>query len=191
MAKRKRCDEKMKNIKGILAFIEEQKFILETTKQMKDAIKIFQDAEKAIKEAQKNLSLEELKATQDDMKKDQDELDQFFKEYEEGEIDNDKIEKKEEEKKEEKKEEKNEEKKEEKKEEDDEDKKEKENDKRFDKFKEEGINSMKDSILAIIFANDGINLEGLKRIQDQLDNIKIKQEEFNEFCKNYSDRENE
>ena len=50
---------------------------------------------------------------------------------------------------------------------------------------------MKDSILAIIFANEGISLEGLKRIQDQLDNIKKNQDKFEEFFKQYCDEGNE
>ena len=181
LRKKKRCVEKATNIKGLLALFEEQKLILEKTRQMQDFTKEIQCSQKAIIEATRGLTPEELKAIQDEieeLKKGQEDLNQFFDEY--GEKEDDEIENNEE-KKEVKKEEKKEEKKDEKKEE--KEKKEVEDDKKFEKFKEEGINAMKDSILAIIFANEGISLEGLKRIQDQLDNIKKKQEEFDEFFK--------
>ena len=149
---------------------------MNNTREIRDLLKSIKNTQRAVKEVNKNLNLEDLKKMQakfEEIKKGQEELIDSFKEYEEEE--DNKIEKKEVQKKQEKKEEEIKD----------------ENDIRFEKVKEEGINVMKDSILAIIFANEGINLEGLKRIQDQLDNIVKKQEEFEEFFKKYSEEQNE
>ena len=149
---------------------------MNNTREIRDLLKSIKNTQRAVKEVNKNLNLEDLKKMQakfEEIKKGQEELIDSFKEYEEEE--DNKIEKKEGQKKKEKKEEEIKD----------------ENDIRFEKVKEEGINVMKDSILAIIFANEGINLEGLKRIQDQLDNIVKKQEEFEEFFKQYSEEQNE
>ena len=93
LVKKKRCIEKMKTIKGILAFIEEQKLILENTRQIQDMLKSIKTSQKAMKEATKSLNLEDIKAMQDELeeiKKGQKELNDFFKEYEEGEVEENK-----------------------------------------------------------------------------------------------------
>ena len=54
---------------------------------------------------------------------------------------------------------------------------------KFVQFKKEGYKTLKEGIFAIIFSNEGINLEGLKKIQLQFDNIKKTHEEINDFFK--------
>ena len=163
----------MKAIKGLLALIEEQKLILENAKQMHIIIKIIKESNRVMKEASKGLSVSDLEALKEEMensKSGQHELNDFFNENSEEK--GNKIEKKEEEKKEEKKEEKQ---------------NIEDNEKIFKQYKEEGIGALKKDILSIIFANEGISLEGLKRMQDQLDYIKKTQKEFNNFFKNYTE----
>ena len=196
LIKKKKCSAKMKVIEGIMILIEEQKLTLENTKQYQYVLKEIKTANKAILEANKGLTIEELEEMQkamEEIKKDQVELNEFFNEYKDDENENGNNE---EEKKEEIKEEKKEEKKEDKKEQKKEDKKEQkqnieDNEIKFEQCKDEGYKAVKDGILSIIFANDGISLEGLKRIQDHLDEIKAKQEEFNDFFKQYVDETEE
>ena len=185
LAKRKKCVEKMKTIEGILSYIEEQKLILENTKQMKDVLKAIESGNKAIQEAAKNMTVEEIKEKQgeiDDLKTDQEDLNDYLKIYS-VEEDN-KMEKKDEEKKEKKKEDNKEGKKEE-------IQSIEKNEKKFEQYKKEGYNSLKEGVLAIIFANQGINFEGLKRIEENLENIRINQNELNEFFKKYAEQEEE
>ena len=163
--------------------------------------------------------LEEMKAEMEDLKNEQEELNEFFNAYKPEEEEEDKKEKKDEDKKEDqnegkkedkkekkdedKKEDQNEGKKEDKNEKKDEDKKEdknevkkeeiqiiEDNENNFEKYKEEGYSSLKESVLAIIFAKEGISFEGLKRIKDNLDDAKKKYEKITEFFKKYGE-ENE
>jgi len=186
LVKKKRCVERMKFVEGLLGLIEEQKLNLENTKAMHEVFNEIKKGIKAIQEASKGYSISELEAMKeeiDNVKEEQEELKNFFNEHLEEE-DN----KKNEEKKEDIKEDKNEDQKEEKKEkqslEDNEEN-------QFEQYKEEGNNALKVGVLSIIFANEGISSEGLKRIQEQLDNIKKIHEEYNNFFKNYIDESEE
>ena len=201
--KRKKCVEKMKTIEGIVAFIEEQKMTLENTKQMNELYRTIENNIKVIKEEVKTMDkdkLELMKEEMEELKADQEDLNDFLKNF--SDEDDNKEEEKGEDKKEEKvegkKEEQKKEKKEIKKDEKGEAKKEDKieetqsieyNEKKFEKYKEEGFNSIKEGVLAVIFANQGFNFEEIKRIKEQLDDIKGKQDELNDFFKNYIDEE--
>jgi len=168
--KKKRCVERINFIEGLLSLIEEQKLNLESTKEMYNVFSEIERSSRVIKETPKRFSISELEAMKeeiDNAKEAKEELNNFFNEHSEEE--DNKIEKKKEEKREGIKEDKNEDQKEEKIEkqniEDNEEKK-------FEKYQEEGNNALKVGVLSIIFSNEGISLEGLKKMQEQLDNIK-------------------
>ena len=188
LLKKKKCVKKLKVIEGILCFIEEQKMALDNTKAMEDVLKAIDYGNKALQKASKKIDIEveyikQMKEGDDNLIKNQEDLNDFLKSFSEKEEDGN-MEKIEEEKKEDKKE----------------GKKEEiqgieDNEKQFEKWKEEGFTSLQQGVLAIIFANQGINYEGIKRISGQLDNIKEKQEKINNFFKDYvseqQDEENE
>ena len=200
---KKKYIDKMNKIEGIMAFIEEEIFILRETRDMQEIVKTIKNSLKLIQEANKGLNNDEaFKLIQDEMK------DEKNLNEEPGDFFNDNLQNSEEEKKEEvkekgKKEEEKEDKKvkkeqennneEGKKEEDK--KKEKqnldENDQKFNEYKQEGLKILKDGILSIIFANEGINLEGLKRIKDNLNDIKKNHDKINEFFKLYAKEDEE
>ena len=191
LLEKKKYVEKMKFIEGLLACIEEEKMILDNTKTMHDILNEIKKGNRAIQEASKGLNVSDLEALKEEimsLKTDEKEINDFFTENSEEE--DNKIKKKEEEKKDEKKEEKKEVKKEEKKEEEKKEEKKEEkqsiedNEKTFEQYKEEGNNALKEGILSIIFANEGISLEGLKRMQDQLDYIKKHKKNSINFLKN-------
>ena len=193
----------MNKIEGIMAFIEEEIFILRETRDMQEIVKTIKNSLKLIQEANKGLNNDEaFKLIQDEMKDEKnlnEELGDFFNDN----LQNSEEEKKEEVKEKGKKEEEKEDKKvkkeqennneEGKKEEDK--KKEKqnldENDQKFNEYKQEGLKILKDGILSIIFANEGINLEGLKRIKDNLNDIKKNHDKINEFFKLYAKEDEE
>jgi hypothetical protein len=85
LVKKKRCIEKMKTIKGILAFIEEQKLILENTRQIQDVLKSIKTSQRVMKGATKSFNPEDIKAIQDEfeeIKKGQEQFNFLLKEYE-------------------------------------------------------------------------------------------------------------
>ena len=53
LIKKKRCVDKIKTIEGILVFIEEQKYILNNSREMQKLLNTIKDSEKAIEEASK------------------------------------------------------------------------------------------------------------------------------------------
>ena len=198
---KKKYIDKMNKIEGIISFIQEEIFILEETKGIQEVVKTIKNGLKLIQEANKGLNNDEaFKKLMQDEKNTNKELDDFFNDN----LQNSEEEKKEEGvkekgKKEEEKEDKNvkkeqENKKEEGKKEEDK-KKEKQNlddnEQKFNEYKQEGLKILKDGILSIIFANEGINLEGLKRIKDNLNDIRKNHDKINEFFKLYAKEDEE
>ena len=199
IAKKKYID-KIKGIEGIMALIEEERFILEETRGFQEIATTIKNGIKIVQEANKNLSNNEaFKLLQEDMTnaKDAEMLGNFFKEDKSEEDDN--LQKSEEGKIEEKKEDKNVKKEqenkneEEKKKEDNKEGKQNldDNEKKFIEHKQEGLKILQDGILSMIFANEGINSEGFKRLKDKLNDIKKNHSDINNLFKQYAQEDQE
>ena len=65
------------------------------------------------------------------------------------------------------------------------------NEKKFIEHKQEGLKILQDGILSMIFANEGINSEGFKRLKDKLNDIKKNHSDINNLFKQYAQEDQE
>ena len=84
LAKKKKYVDQIKQLEGAMAMMEEQKFMLENTGQMKEMMDAIKAGSAAIKIANQGVSVEDLENMKDEMdeiKAGQEELNDFFKDY--------------------------------------------------------------------------------------------------------------
>ena len=145
LIKKKKCQNKMNVIQGIIAFMDEQITLLDNAKLYKNVLKENKMANKVILDANinQNLQLSGVKGEKKFVKEDKKEQKQSIED----------------------------------------------NEIKFEQSKEEGYKALKEGILAIIFSNEGVSLEGLKKIQLHFDKIRYDQEELNQFFKDYADND--
>ena len=161
---KKRTLDKIKPLEGILSLIEEQLLILDKSNQMKDIFKTIKDGMKAVEEVNNKMSSDfiEVKKIDESVKAKSKLIEEQIEQMEKGKdnLNENIIE---------------------------DDKQESEDDKKLQQLKAEGYKAIKEGIIANLILNRELNVEEVKNVVKSLDDIKKKQEEYEEYFKKYAE----
>ena len=165
---KKQTLDKIKPLEGILSLIEEQLLILDKSNQMKDIFKTIKDGMKAVEEVNNKMSSDfiEVKKIDESVKAKSKLIEEQIEQMEKGKdnLNENIIE---------------------------DDKQESEDDKKLQQLKAESYKAIKEGIIANLTLNRELNVEEGKNVVKSLDDIKKKQEEYEEYFKKYAEEENE